>query len=715
MKRWILLALLGALFLFVAVDASDAAARLHPALRAALLSSTSPTNWTKGALDLRDVSSQFQITISPTGVEQISVLAKFRDGATADAFRGSSITARAGSILALSVSWAELTELAGDPDVVYIEPSWKTRPTLDRSLPAIGVDLVHAASPAVLGEGAIVGIIDTGIDYTHLDFRFDADGDGFEESSRIDSIWDQTWGIFGAEYSRSEIESDLALGLGSGTGIVRSSDENGHGTHVASIAAGDGSSSSYGFVGVAPEATIVAVKTSFYTADILSGVKYVFERAEAIGLPAVVNLSLGGHDGPHDGTSLFEEGLDELAADPGRAVVVSAGNEGDLPIHTSGTLSGNAAVFEVEPEDWEMELVVWYPGTSEFTITIRAPSGAPVSAAVETDTGYVLTADGTVYVDNASGGVNPNNGDHQAFIRLANVTVGERWEIEIRDVGGSGRFDAWVTTAAGIIVNGDSSSSIDEPGNADRVITVGSFNTKATWASLAGSQDFSGTYPVSALSAFSSRGPTRDGRTKPEISAPGAWICGAGSSDATTFQYLTHPDEVHVMELGTSMAAPHVSGASALLLSRDPDLTGPEIREILKTTANGDSQTGVVPNVRWGWGKLNVEAAVAAVDIAEPTDPPDDTSIPVIGLAANPVSTSAAFEFEVPDGTSSAILRIFSVSGRSVFETAVTPESGSYEWDLRSRSGASLAVGLYLYVLVTDRGVSEVGRLVIER
>ena len=687
-------------------------AKLDPALRA-LLDSTSGADAISQGL-LGD-SSAFEWSLSPTGQPRLGVLVKTERTILGGSFLGIPIRGRAGTILALSATLAQVAALADASDVVYIEPSWRTQPSLDRSLPAVRADVVHAASPPILGDDVVIGVVDTGIDYTHLDFRYDGNADGTEESSRIHALWDQTWGLFGAEYTRSEIEGDLALGLGPDSGAVRSRDTNGHGTHVASIAAGDGTSSTNGFVGVAPGAWIVAVKTSFFTADIIRAVEYVFDQADALGLPAVVNLSLGGQEGPHDGTSLFEEGIDQLATGPGRIVVVSAGNEGDLSIHTSGDLNGNSKTFFVRPEEWELELSVWYPGGSQFSITVTAPGGESAVATTGVETGYVSTADGTLFIDNASGGTNPNNGDHEAFLRLANVAVGERWRVEITDWGGGGRFDAWVTTDRGTIEGGDSFSTIDEPGNGDRVITVGSFNSKSTWASLAGSQDYSAQYPVGAASDFSSLGPTRDGRTKPELSAPGAWVCAAGSEDAATFAYLTNPDGVHVMEIGTSMAAPHVSGAVALLLSIDPSLTTGEVRSLLTATASTDSNTGSIPNFRWGWGKLDVAAAIEDLGTPEPPGPPVTPSAPEIRLVSNPVSDEATFTLSIPEGATSASLRVFTIAGQLAYETSVAPGATEATWNLRSQSGRSLAVGLYFYVLVTDRGISEVGRLVIAR
>lgn len=696
-----------------AEESANRLARLDPALRMLVIDAS---RW-----DGQDVArplgldpDRYEVRISSeTGEVQIGVLVKLARPFSGHSYAGLPVWGCTGSILAMDVTTDELLYLLDEEDVVYVEPVWKAAPHLDVSVPAIGADEVHGLSPAVLGEGVIVGAVDTGIDYSHLDFRRDRNGDGFEESSRIVAIWDQTFGVFGVRYSKAEIEADIVGGHGGDAGTVRQTDRDGHGTHVLGIAAGDGSSSDAGFVGVAPEASLVMVKTTFYTSDILRGVEYIFDLADSYGMPAVVNLSLGGHDGPHDGTSLFEQGLDELAAGPGRAIVVSAGNEGDLKIHASSTLSGGSISYEIEPRDTQVDLSIWYPGPSRFTVTIAPPGESAIAAPWGTETGAITTTAGTVRVDNAWGGVNPNNGDNEAFVRLYGLSGG-RWRITISDLGGGGRFDMWVSGGSASLVGGDSVRTIDEPGNADEVITVGAYTTKATWPSQSGDQDYTSQYPVGAITSFSSRGPTRDGRVKPEVAAPGAWICAALSEDAGWQSAFVHPDGVHTVELGTSMAAPHVSGAIALMLSVDPELTTTEIRSILLSTAARDVHTGTVPNPLWGWGKVDVAAAVQEV-IASGPGPLPETEIPVIGLAANPVRSVAQFEFAVPDGTTTATLRVYDVTGALVYDVPVDPGGGSVSWNLRTGHGDAAASGLYLYVLVTDRGISKVGRLVIAR
>ena len=678
--------------------------RLHPALRPLLGPGASLTDGPFGS------SGGFLILRPSDSVERIRCLVKARYPVLGTTFLGLPVAVTTGTIVALDVSLAELLLLAASPEVVYVEPAWQVRPTLDRSLPAIGADLLHAAVPAVLGEGVIVGAVDTGIDYTHLDFCYDGDGDGIEESSRILAIWDQTDGFFGRRYDRGDIEADLATGAVPGEGQVRERDTDGHGTLVMSVAAGDGSSSGGVLVGVAPAAEIVAVKTSFFTSDILAGVGYIFEEAERAGRPAVVNLSLGGHSGPHDGTSLFEQGLDELAHGLGRAVVVSAGNEGDKALHVSRTLRpGGSAAFSVDPRSDALDLELWYPGASRFTLTVAPPIGEPrvVSSGL---IGSAVTPSGSVYVDNASSGPSPTNGDRSILVNLSGLLGAGRWSFTVTDAGGAGRFDGWITSFDGTtFVGGDTASTVDEPGNAARVITVGSFNTKARWDSAVGPQDFSAQYPLGAISSFSSRGPTRDGRQKPEIAAPGAWITGALSVSAPTDGYRALPDGAHQLLLGTSFSAPHVAGTAALMLSVDPRLTGEEIKAVLVRTARRDGETGTVPNPVWGFGKLAANDAVAAVE-----GPPPAEGIS-LAIEGNPVQDQAVFRYRIPAGTGAAWLRAFTVAGELVFEVLVDPDETTLSWDLVDLDGELLANGLYLVVLAAGGRRSDVERLVIAR
>ncbi|MEA3356017.1 MAG: S8 family serine peptidase [Candidatus Bipolaricaulota bacterium] len=697
------------LFLIVGLclgGAAEGPARLHPYLQTVLAQAGDET--------FSVLSLAPRIKVFPQGEkERIGVLVKLRHPIDKKSFLELPVETSTGTIITMHVTLAELLSLAGSPDVLYVEPAWRTEPKLDLSLPAIGVDRLHRWSPPLLGEGVIIGAVDTGIDYSHLDFRYDDDGDGLEESSRILSIWDQTSGWGGTYYTNAQIEGDILSGFGPGQGQVRQSDTDGHGTHVMGIAAGDGSSCAAGLVGVAPKADIVMVKTTFYTSDIIDGVDYIFTEAESHGMPAVVNLSLGGHTGPHDGTSLFEQGLDELADEPGRVIIVSAGNEGDQHIHFSGVLENDSASFSVEPFTSSIELELWYPGDASFSITVTAWGK---SLTVQEGQSSMPSLGGSeIRIDNASGGANPNNGDKQALINLTGLIPYSNFILTVTDAGGGGRFDGWITTASGgriIEGDGDATHTIDEPGNARRAITVGAFNTKAHWDSIAGTEDFSSEYPVGELTYFSSRGPTRDGRQKPDLSAPGAWVASALSADCPWIDYITLTDSAHRMGAGTSVSASHVTGVSALILSQDPNLSGEEIKDILAQNADSDNLTGIVPNSLWGHGKMDAYESLSTFSPA-PDEGPEYTAS--IGVTENPVHSRAIFTYELYSGTTQAELLVYNVTGRLMFKTQLNTEGGQYEWGLETTTGEPLATGLYLYLVRTEAGRSATGLLVIQR
>ncbi|HDS28865.1 MAG TPA: hypothetical protein ENN96_00105, partial [Candidatus Acetothermia bacterium] len=390
------------LFAVIGLSGTSPYARLDPFLRSAVEQALQRSGSSISLQSLLQSPAQADVPWDPdTSEEAYRVLVKLPTPFDGSQLGGLPVIISTGTIVSVSATIPELLLLLEDDRVVYVEASRPVTPHLDVSVPLIYSAAAGGGSSRLTGDGVLVGAVDTGIDYTHLDFRFDSTGDGEEESSRILGILDQTRGLFGVEYTRADIESDLAFGHGPDAGIVRQKDTDGHGTHVMGIAAGDGTSSASGFIGMAPEAWIAMVKSTYYTADILAGVRYLFDLAAREGLPAVVNLSLGGHDGPHDGTSLFEQGLTELASGPGRIVVVSAGNEGDLPIHVSGTLRANSSSFAINTTGLETQLILWYPGSSRFSVAVAPPSGAAVVTPWRGNSGLVLTPFGTVRVDNA--------------------------------------------------------------------------------------------------------------------------------------------------------------------------------------------------------------------------------------------------------------------------------------------------------------------------
>jgi subtilisin family serine protease len=319
-----------------------------------------------------------------------------------------------------------VARLAG---VRRIHGAAKVRKHLNASVPTTAAHLQRGAGPAfsgLNGAGVLVGLVDTGADLDHGDFQ-DASG-----NTRIVRVWDQTdadgpapgpFG-YGSEWNAAQIDADLA----------RQIDDDGHGTHVLGIAAGDGSATggstpAHTYAGMAPKADLVVVRTTFADTDILDGVAYVMNTATALGKPVVVNLSLGSLYGPKDGTSPFETGIAALTG-PGRIVVVAAGNDGNYPLHADVTAAagGSATVtFTVPSSSIGTAIAIdgYYGADGTQTVSVTTPSGTvigPVAlGGINAPYPGTSTSRGVVYLEN--GAALTTTGDRQVYFEV-NVASG---------------------------------------------------------------------------------------------------------------------------------------------------------------------------------------------------------------------------------------------------------------------------------------------------
>ena len=646
-----------------------------PAEAQLLLRADAPRVAADGAA-LPGAAGAWAIRAEPGSSPSVGVFLRARRGTeTALRARGVRVGTRAGDWLTARVPLDRLGELAGVPGVTAVEVAARARAHTDTSVIEIGAAAARIRTEfdryqGGTGRGTIVGIVDTGLDYRHPDFLEDDTG-----RSRVLWLWDQTLagggpGTIGGSTFDFGLECDNES-LTRGT--CPSADLVGHGTHVAGIAAGDGSGArvgvpSFGHAGVAPGADLVIVKSDYSLASVVEAVDYVFRRAAELDRPAVVNLSLGTMLGPHDGTAAASLAIDALAG-PGRVVVASAGNEGD---NRNGSPAGRYASLHAEQtvalgETGTVSLAIHphapWPGPGNdillvqafheaadtFDVVITRPNGSIVtlSAAQASLTnhdpgGSVVAYHGAVAGDTilgpalTLGSFAPASAAHTVALYLGEWVTGGGspspgvWRVGFRRVrgSGSGRVDAYVPFSqlrGGFTFDQGATNRrlVATPADARSVIAVGAYSTRLRWRSVDGRTytfAVADSVPIGDVLLFSSPGPTRDGRTKPEITAPGR-VFAALSRHAMFPMPLVAPDSAHVLLEGTSMAAPHVTGAVALLLSRRPRLTPAAVHTALTGSARQDAYTAVshggddgrAPSASWGFGKLNVTGALGRV------------------------------------------------------------------------------------------------------
>lgn len=642
-----------------------------------------------------------------------------------------------GRLYTARITLDQLVELSNFSSVSYIEAPRMRYPKLDKSLIDMKVDKVHLGqvnSTVYKGKNVIVGIIDSGIDWKHLDFRSDTD----TTKSRILFLWDQTDGRagigptgfnYGAEYDETEINNELD---GSPAGFVQEQDFSGHGTHVASTAAGDGSTSAGKYKGVAPEADLIIVKAGdegFLTTNIINGISYIRQKAVAAGKPFVINMSLGGHDGAHDGTASEEITVDtELNNAIGRQIVIAAGNEGSDSIHADGVVAqGGQKVLQFTVPTYTatsgtvndyVVLSMWYKAGDNLTVSVSTPNNTTVTASSGQSQQQQATAQGFVRITNAFPGVNPNNSAKECYVEIYDNSAAQPpavgvWTVTVTGatVTQGGVFDVWI---GGSSITGNAGESVEftsgatftklvgMPGTVEKGITVGAYVTKWSWKSIDNNTyTYSGTDRTNNFATFSSMGPTRDGRQKPDVSAPGQAI-GAARSSAASFSnpVLLTPNGKYVIEQGTSMAAPHVAGLVALMLEAKPNLTSAQIRSAINTTARKDAFTGAnaTATAQWGSGKVDAQAALQTVLSVQKESENVPLDFVLQQNYPNPFNPSTKIQFAIPQ-RSFVTLKVYSMLGEEV-ATLVNDqiEPGEYS---ATFNADGLASGVYFYTLAT--------------
>jgi len=625
-----------------------------------------------------------------------------------------------------------LTQVDG---VIYVQASPLRQPLNDLAASETGAVAVQSGSAplprAYTGTNSLVGVIDSGIDLGHPDFYVGT-------ATRIQYLWDQldassghppSGYTYGSEWTAAQIDG----------GTCVETDENpdggGHGTHVAGSAAGNGAASSGNYAGIAPTSDIIFVKTPMDDVSLVDATAYCFNKGSAIGKPISVNMSIGGHYGPHDGTGMGSSMISDLTG-AGKIISIAAGNENGDYGHAGYTVTSGdyLATSYISGYTDFAGMDIWYPasGNIDFSIgvydpfsdmsyyTYDVPPGDSIWVLIEDDYYWPLAWVMIVATETAS----PLNGDRHVSIMVGNEGPGgidpdidlSAVELSLWTIG-SGYFDAWALAGSyfdptdyGLPwIPGDNACMVGMPGDAVEAITVAAHNTRNSWTDIDATAHSEPDEVIGDIASFSSHGPTRDGRTKPEISAPGQFIISTLSDDLPGFP--ADPDlrecmiDLYYQKMqGTSMATPMVTGAIALMLERDATLTPTEAFNILAGTAVTDAYTGTVPNYVWGYGKMDIFAAMCVTDINEnvKTNKPE---FPTLGENfPNPFNSATNIGYYLPDACRVSI-GIYDINGRMVDEIVDEFQSSGIHRVVYSPDASendNLASGAYFIKLDAD-------------
>ncbi|MFY8162301.1 MAG: S8 family serine peptidase [Candidatus Kapaibacteriota bacterium] len=556
-------------------------------------------------------------------------------------------------IISIKIPPHKISKLLDFEEILYLQVDEKVGLNLDKVKTETKFNLLHNGSflnKSIKGNGVIVGIIDAGFDFTHSAFFRDK-----STTSRISRAWIQHRNSSGRVSPVGFSYGDEKIGTSLQFVQYDYKDES-HGTHVSGIAAGNGEYNGYQYEGIAPASEIVMVSPIFLTTqsittgqtNILDGIKYIFNYADVVNKPVVINMSLGSTIGPRDGTALFDRACDNLKS-RGKILVTAAGNSGISDMHLMQNFNTNknplktivdavqtssndkqtyVDIWGEKGNDIEIELgintsgsEIWHP------VKFKTSQNGITEVTLRNSSNSITYAKATVTLTKSE-----FNGKPRVFISFEDIKLSAEPMIRLT-ANNNGIIHLWNAGLGGSsgsdFNNGNTDYTVTEIGGTGKsIVSVASYTTKNQTTNYFNQAIGSG-FPTSNgdISPFSSIGPSVDGRFKPEISAPGSLITSAFNSNSNTYslkgasrsfvidgssKVFQNKDFYGIME-GTSMSSPLVTGAVALMLEVYPNLSIEEVTEILKITALNDIFTGDIKKVGdkyWGYGKLNILGAV---------------------------------------------------------------------------------------------------------
>lgn len=470
-----------------------------------------------------------------------------------------------GGYAIVTVRESQVNVLAALPEVEYVEKPKRLYFQVLNGKRVSCINEVQGTRFSLFGQGVLVGIVDSGIDYTLGNFR-NEDG-----STRVLALWDQSLDAQGeeriaepyrkgVEYLQEDINRALEIGVMQGeTQSVRTRDSSGHGTAVAGIAAGSGAV----YSGVAPESELIIVKMDNpvrdgfpRTTELMMGIDYVIRKAMELGKPVAINVSFGNTYGAHNGTSLLERYIDDVSGVWKSVICVGSGNEAASSGHTSGILRDDEEqVIElaVQERQTSFGVQIWKEYVDEVEISLISPSGIRIGPIQEVLGSQKFTVSQTqillYYGEPAP--YSTSQEIYLDFIPIEDYVDVGVWKIELRPGRiVSGRYDLWLPSESALnqgtaFLFPTDDTTLTIPSTSSRVVTVGAYN-----ALTFGYADFSGR----GTDVFSEDILVAGGVVKPDLVAPGV--------DVTTVTV----GGGYASFSGTSFATPFVTGSAALLM-----------------------------------------------------------------------------------------------------------------------------------------------------
>lgn len=499
-------------------------------------------------------------------------------------------------------------QLAQLPEVEFIEKPKKLYFQTDVGRQVSCIDIVQDMPLSLRGKGTLIGIVDSGIDYENAEFR-NEDG-----TTRIVSLWDQSVNgrppagyLAGTEYTREQIDAALATeDKEVRRQMVKTSDVSGHGTAVAGIAAGNGrGSEGRRFRGAAPEAELIIVKMGApreggfpRTTELMRGVDYIVRKAVELRRPVAINISFGNTYGSHDGTSLVERFLNDIADMWKNVICIGSGNEGASAGHVSGKVRrqiSETVELAVQQREPALSIQIWKSYVDEMGVSVISPSGRQAGPFYE-----FLGAQRYILGDTELliyyGEPKPYSVKQEIYLSLLpgkQYIESGVWKIVLtpgRIV--DGEYQMWLPTQTSLnmgtaFLQPNSMSTLMIPSTASLAVTVAAYDARTfSYA------DFSGRGPAGMYEG--------ENVLKPDIAAPGVRVTAPVPGGG--YQSFS----------GTSFAAPFVTGSAALLMEwgivrgNDPYLYGEKVKAYLRKGAKQLAGYERWPNALLGYGALCV-------------------------------------------------------------------------------------------------------------